>query len=74
MEFNVTITRLCTDELINIIVSISIGGVAGTIFTSEQIADFIVGIGELNAVAPSFGQEIVVDVVGKGFGMIVAVC
>jgi hypothetical protein len=59
--------------LVNLIVGVSIGGVAIAIFTSEQIADFIVGIGKLNAVTPGFSSEIVIDIVGKSFGTIVTI-
>jgi uncharacterized membrane protein len=41
-------------ELIDCVVVIGVGGVASTIFTSEQVANFVVGIGKLGTVVPGF--------------------
>jgi hypothetical protein len=38
-----------------------------------EIANFVVGIGKLSGIIPLFGKEIVINIVGKGSGKIVAI-
>lgn len=64
MESGVACGFIC--ELINGIVVVGVGGVAGCVVTSFKVANFVVGIGKLGTVIPGFAGEVVVDVVAKG--------
>jgi hypothetical protein len=60
-------------ELVNGIVVVGVGGVAGCVVTSFEVANFVVGIGKSNGTTPGFGEEVVVDVVAKGAGTVVTI-
>jgi hypothetical protein len=71
MEFGVACGGV--GELVNGIVGIGVGGVAGGVVTGFEVAGVVVGIGLLDGTAPGFGEEVVVDVVGEAAGTIVAI-
>jgi hypothetical protein len=71
MEFSIPSNLI--GELVNIIVVININSVAGSIKTRSEVTNFIVGVGNLCGTIPAFGEEVVVDIVSKGAGMIVTI-
>jgi hypothetical protein len=70
MEFGVASGGV--GELVNGIVDIGVGGVAGSVVTGFEVAGVVVGISLLDGTAPGFGEEVVVDVVGEAADTIVA--
>lgn len=73
MEFNVTTAGSGVGELVNIVVGVCVVGISLAVLTGLEVANFIVCIVDNCTVAPGFSQEVVVDIVGEGSELLIAI-